>query len=205
MPVPWSPASISPDSFKTAAEQGYGIQLASPFTYRTYREEWIDKLAENIGVYEAECVKQGRDPKAAERMMLVPFFVDESAEKAQAIFRERVEWFYAKVTSNQQAVKGQSDSIRGYEFTMAESKKTLAGGYLSFDKLHAHGAAIADDPAGCAASLNDLRERLGITEFVLWTNIGGMSAENSKKAMRLLMEEVAPLVNEREAAAQAAE
>lgn len=30
-------ACISPDSFKTAARRGFGLQLASPFTYRTYR------------------------------------------------------------------------------------------------------------------------------------------------------------------------
>jgi len=30
---------ISPESFQTAARQGLNLQLASPFTYRTYREE----------------------------------------------------------------------------------------------------------------------------------------------------------------------
>ena len=38
-------ASISPESFVQAAEKGYHLQLASPFTYRTYREVWVEKLA----------------------------------------------------------------------------------------------------------------------------------------------------------------
>jgi alkanesulfonate monooxygenase SsuD/methylene tetrahydromethanopterin reductase-like flavin-dependent oxidoreductase (luciferase family) len=83
---------------------------------------------------------------------------------------------------------------------MQESRKTLEGGYLNFDKLYEHGAAIADDPATCAEKLNDLRERLGITEFVLWTNIGGMPAADSMAAMRLIMGDVAPRVNAMEAA-----
>lgn len=193
-------ACISPDSFKTAARRGFGLQLASPFTYRTYREEWIDKLAESVGEYERECEKHGHDPKGAERMMLLPFFVHESPAEAHRIFRERVEWFYAKVTGNQKAVPGQAENIKGYELTMSESRRTAAGGYLNFDKLYEHGACIADDPATCAEKLNDLRERLGITEFVLWTNIGGMPAEESKKAMRLIMSDVAPRVNAMEAA-----
>ena len=37
-------ACVSPESFETAAAEGWHLQLASPFTYRTYREAWIDKL-----------------------------------------------------------------------------------------------------------------------------------------------------------------
>jgi alkanesulfonate monooxygenase SsuD/methylene tetrahydromethanopterin reductase-like flavin-dependent oxidoreductase (luciferase family) len=187
-------ACISPDSFRTAAQGGLNLQLASPFTYRTYREAWIDKLAENLGIYESECVALGRDPKAAERVLLLPFFVAETDAKAQAVYRERVEWFYAKVTANQQAVPGQAPTVRGYEFTMAESRKTLAGGYLGFDMLLKYGAAIAGSPDTCVARLNLLRERFGITEFVLWYNIGGMPLANSIEAMSLMKREVAPRV-----------
>ena len=193
-------ACISPDSFKTAARKGVGLQLASPFSYRTYREEWMEKLEESIQDYEIECEKAGHDPKGAERMMLLPFFVHESQEEAKRIARERMEWFYAKVTANQKSVGGQPDLIKGYELTMSESKKTLDGGYLNFDKLYDNGAAIADDPATCAEKLNELRERLGITEFALWTNIGGMPSEESMSAMRLIMNDVAPRVNAMEAA-----
>ena len=136
-------------------------------------------------------------------MMLLPFFVDPSADRARRIARERIEWFYAKVTANQKTVSGQPDVIKGYELTMRESDKTAAAGYLNFDKLYQNGAAIADDPATCADKLDRLRRRLGITEFVLWTNIGGMPAADSKAAMRLIMAEVAPRVAQLEAASSA--
>ena len=194
-------ACVSPESFTTAASNDLHLQLASPFTYRTYREEWIDKLAENLAVYERECEAHGRDPKAAERMILLPFFVAETDEQAQAIYRERVEWFYAKVTANQQSVPGQAPVVPGYELTMSESRKTLAGGYLAFDQLLAHNAAIAGSPQTCVEKLNLLRERLGITEFVLWYNIGGMPLEHTLQAMKLMKQEVAPGVEALEASA----
>ena len=194
-------ACVSPESFETAAAGGWHIQMASPFTYRTYREDWIDKLEENLAVYEAACEKHDRDPKAAERMLLLPFFVDQDSASAQEIYSQHVEWFYAKVTSNQQAVGGQPEEIKGYELTMRESRKTLAEGYLSFEKLHEYGAAIADDPATCVAKLANLRDRLGITEFVLWFNIGGIPHDHAEAGMRLAMEQVIPTVK----AARAAE
>ena len=187
-------ACISPESFKAAAAGGWNLQLASPFSYRTYREAWIDKLAENLQLYEQECERHGRDPKAAERMILLPYFTAPDGAEAQRIFARHVEWFYAKVTSNQQSLKGQPETVKGYELTMTESRKTLAGGYLSFEQLHKYSAVIADDPAGCAQRLNQLRERFGITEFVLWSSIGGLPAEHCEASMRLTMREVAPLV-----------
>ncbi|MCZ6629614.1 MAG: LLM class flavin-dependent oxidoreductase [SAR324 cluster bacterium] len=187
-------ACISPESFKSAAQGGWHLQLASPFTYRTYREQWIEKLAENLEIYERECEKHGRDPKAAERMLLVPFYVADSDQEARETFGKHVEWFYSKVTSSQQAVPGQASLVKGYELTMSESRKTLAGGYLSFEMLHKYGAAIAGNPGTCVEKLNHLRERLGITEFVLWFNIGGMPVDNSVKAMALAKQEVAPHV-----------
>src|SRR5262245_13106888 len=63
-------ATISPESFAVAAERGWHLQLASPFTYRTYRERWIDALAESLRDYEAARARKGQDGPAPERMLL---------------------------------------------------------------------------------------------------------------------------------------
>ena len=188
-------ACISPESFRAAARLGANLQLASPFSYRTYRESWIDKLAESVTEYENAREARGLDPKGGERMMLLPFYTAEDGAEAREVFGERVEWFYSKVTRNQKSVAGQPETVRGYELTMSESRKTLAGGYLTFRKLHEHGAAIAGTPAECADRLIHLRERLGITEFVLWPNLGGMPADRAMRSMELTIAEVAPRVN----------
>ena len=137
--------------------------------------------------------------------MLLPFFVAPTSDEAQETYGQYVEWFYSKVTSNQKSVGGQPSVVKGYELTMSESLKTLDGGYLNFEKLHEHGAAIADDPETCAEKLCNLRDRLGITEFVLWFNIAGMPIEKSIQAMELTMEKVIPSVNGSSAASAAAE
>ena len=187
-------ATISPESFEQAARAGINIQMASPFTYRTYRETWMDELEKNCAHYEAVCRDLGRDPKQAERMLLLPLFVHEDAAKAREIYKTHVEWFYAKVTANQLAGAPQTGEIKGYELTMREGKKTRELGYLSFEKLHQYGACIADDPATCVAKLKDMKKRFGITEFVLWFNIGGIDKAHVERAMKLTAEKVMPHV-----------
>src|SRR5258707_10071 len=155
-------APISPESFEQAARAGVNLQMASPFTYRTYREKWMDELEKNCGHFDKVCRELDRDPKKAERMLLLPFFVHEDAKTAREIYKAHVEWFYAKVTANQLAGAPQTGEIKGYELTMREGKKTREMGYLSFDKLHQYGACIADDPETCIVKLR-CRRRTGAT------------------------------------------
>lgn len=194
-------ACVSPDSFETAAANGASLQMAAPFSYRTYRENWIEELAKLVQKYERACEKAGRDPKAAERMFLIPFYCEPEDAKAKSRFAKHVEWFYSKVTQNQLAMKGDPGLVRGYEQVMAEGKKTREMGYLSFEKLHQYGACIAAAPTRAAEQLNHLRERLGITEFVLWSSIGGLEAPAVEDCMRRTMTDVVPLVGKAKARA----
>jgi alkanesulfonate monooxygenase SsuD/methylene tetrahydromethanopterin reductase-like flavin-dependent oxidoreductase (luciferase family) len=187
-------ATISPESFDQAARRGWHLQFASPFTYRTYREAWMDELRRHCRRYEAMCVEYGRAPKAARRMLLLPFFVDESGARAREIFAPHVEWFYSKVTANQLAGAPDSGVVRGYELTMTEGRRTRELGYLSFARLHRFGAAIADDPDTCVAKLREMKRRFGLTEFALWFNIGGIDPAHCERAMRLAAERVFPRV-----------
>ena len=98
------------------------------------------------------------------------------------------------MTANQLAGAPQTGEIKGYELTMREGKKTREMGYLSFDKLHQYGACIADDPETCVAKLKDMKRRFGITEFVLWFNIGGIDKAHVERAMKLAAEKVMPFV-----------
>jgi len=185
-------ATISPESFKTAARDGWNLQLASPFTYRTYREAWMDELERHLKAYEDDCAAQGRERKAAERMILLPFFVHESGDKAREIFGQYVEWFYNKVASNQLSTASGNQVVKGYELTMSEGRKTREMGYLSFDNLIKYGAAIAGNPQECVAKLQEMKARFGITEFVLWSSIGGMPGELCEQSMRLAAAKVMP-------------
>lgn len=186
-------ATISPESFELAATKGFNLQMASPFTYRTYRERWIDELEKSCQAFDAACRKTGRDPAKAERMILLPFFCHEDGAKAREIYKPHVEWFYDKVTSNQLA-SASSGPVKGYELTMTEGARTRQMGYLGFEKLYEYGACIADDPATCIAKLREMKKRFGITEFALWFNIGGIAPEHVERSMRLTAEKVMPHV-----------
>jgi alkanesulfonate monooxygenase SsuD/methylene tetrahydromethanopterin reductase-like flavin-dependent oxidoreductase (luciferase family) len=185
-------ATISPESFDQAAKGGWHLQLASPFTYRTYREIWMDELEKSLYRYELLAEGNGLDPKAAERMLLIPFFVHEDAAKAREIYGPHVEWFYRKVTENQ--LLGAQGVVPGYELTMTEGQRTRELGYLTFDKLQQYGAAIVGDPAACIARLREMKRRFGLTEFCLWFNLGGIAPEHCERSMRLAIEQVIPQV-----------
>ena len=125
-------------------------------------------------------------------MMLVPFFCHEDPTQARAIFKPHVEWFYEKVSANQ--LQGAPTPVKGYELTMAEGRKTREMGYLAFEKLDQFGALVADSPEGCIAKLREMKRRFGITEFVLWSSIGGMDPARAEASMRLAKERVIPNV-----------
>jgi len=185
-------ASISTESFANAAKHGWSVQLAAPFTYRTYREEWIPRLGDELRRYEKALVEHGHDPAKLERMILLPFYCDTDGTRARETMRGPVEWFYEKVASHQQTSAG--GVVRGYETTMTEGRKAREMGYLAFDKLIEHGACIAGDPQECIDRLKRLKEELGITEFVLWSNMGGMPPVRAENSIRLAWEQVAPFV-----------
>ena len=126
--------------------------------------------------------------------MLMPYFCHEDGAAAREIFGERVQWFYNKVASNQLSQTGSFKPVRGYELTMTEGLKTREMGYLNFEKLHEFGACIAGDPEECISRLRELRDRLGITEFALWSTLGGLPIEHVEASMRITMEKVIPYV-----------
>jgi alkanesulfonate monooxygenase SsuD/methylene tetrahydromethanopterin reductase-like flavin-dependent oxidoreductase (luciferase family) len=186
-------ATISPESFDQAAEHGWSLQLAAPFSYRTYREAWIPKLAAEVKRYERKLPEHGHDPKSLERMMLLPFFTDTDHKRARDTLRPHVEWFYNKVATHQQPTAG-TGLVPGYEFTMGEGRKSREMGYLAFDKLAEHGACVVGDPKACIDILQRMKEELGVTEFVLWSNLGGMPSVRAESSIRLAWEKIAPHV-----------
>lgn len=186
-------ATITPPSFQIAAKQGYHLQLAAPFSYRIYRHEWIDHLAETLAKYEAEARQNHIDISKVERAILLPFFVAESAQEARDLYAEHVEWFYNKVSGLERPA-GEQKVVKGYEFAMTEGAKTKAAGLLNFKNLYEARAAVAGDPDYCIQQLNYIGKRLGITEFILWFNLGGIPAESVRRSMKLAAERVIPYV-----------
>jgi len=184
-------ATSSPESFISAARHGWHPMMATTFLYRVYRDAWKDKLSESLALYEQACVKHDRDPRGAERMLLVMFLVDETTARAKARYARHLEWFYdilaGKLTQTDRIVTG-------YELSMSEGHKAREGGYLEFDKVEQYGAAIVGDPAKCIDQLQELKERFGLTEIGLWSNIGGIPHEHVEQSMRLAIDKVIPYV-----------
>ncbi len=187
-------AATSTDTFELVAQRGWNLEVASTFSYRFFRDEWLEKLHGLLASYESACLKYGRDPKAAERMMMIPFFVAPTSREAVAVHGRYFDWFLSKLKEVSGSAADNVPLIKGYELSSTEGPKTVAMGYQTYERMHRHGAAIAGDPAECIAQLKRIKERLGITEFCLWFNMGGIPAEHVQASMRLAMEKVLPYV-----------
>ena len=85
-----------------------------------------------------------------------------------------------------------TETVKGYELTMTEGRKTRELGYLSYDNLIKYGAAIAGSPGTFIEKLSGMKERFGITKFVLWSSISGMPPELSEQSLRLVASDIMP-------------
>ena len=153
--------TISPESFEQAAKNGWSLQLAAPFSYRTYREEWIPKLSDGIKRYEDNPVKYGHDPSKLERMIPLPYYTDTNSKRAREVLGPHVEWFHNKAARHQQ--QGNGGPIKGSEFTMAEGAKSKKIGYLAFDKLAEFNACVVGNPQECVDKISLVKEAFGLT------------------------------------------
>jgi alkanesulfonate monooxygenase SsuD/methylene tetrahydromethanopterin reductase-like flavin-dependent oxidoreductase (luciferase family) len=187
-------AATSPDSFSLIAHRGWNLQIASTFSFRFFREKWLKALGELLESYEAACIANAADPKAAERMLMIPFFVAETDAEAVDIHGPYVEWFLNKLGQ----VSGSADApppvVPGYELSGTEGPKTVALGFLNYFKMHEHGAVIAGSPETCIARLREVRDALGVTEFCLCFDMGGIPFDTVCKSMQLAAERVFPYV-----------
>ena len=78
---------------------------------------------------------------------------------------------------------------------MSEGKKSRELGYLAFDKLAEFGACVVGDPHECVDRLQQMKDAFGVTEFVLWSNLGGMPSVRAEHSIRLAWEKIAPQIS----------
>ena len=187
-------AVTSTESFEVAARNGWNMELASTFSYRFYRDEWIEKVGGLLREYEQSCERFGRSGKSAERMLMIPFFVDETTDLAIKKHGPPVQWFLDKLKQVSGSAVDQPKIVKGYELSGTQGPKTVAMGFQTYEKMLQYGAAIAGDPETCIGQLRMLKERLGITEFCLWFDLGGIDSEVVERSMRLAAEKVFPYV-----------
>ena len=187
-------AVTSTESFDLAARNGWNIELAATFSYRFYRDEWLDKLEGLLKGYEKARENYGTSGKSPERMLMIPFFVDESADRAIKIHGKHVQWFLDKLKEVSGSAVDKPKIVKGYELSGTQGPKTVAMGFQTYEKMLQFGAAIAGDPDTCIRQLRMIKDRLGITEFCLWFDLGGIDSEAVERSMRLAKEKVFPYV-----------
>jgi alkanesulfonate monooxygenase SsuD/methylene tetrahydromethanopterin reductase-like flavin-dependent oxidoreductase (luciferase family) len=189
-------AAVTAPSFEMAIRKGWNMQLATPFSYRLYRHAWLDEVEKSVQTVNEGIRARGADPDAIERALVLPFYVAPTKERARAEFEEHLEWFYNRVTdlSSTKAVGGPEKVVAGYEQSMREAARTQELDLLRYDHLVDADAVVCGDPDYCVERLREIRDRLGITEFMCFTSLGGLPLDRLHASLRLAAAEVLPHV-----------
>ena len=56
-------------------------------------------------------------------------------------------------------------------------------------------ARVVGDPHECVDRLQQMKDAFGVTEFVLWSNLGGMPSVRAEHSIRLAWEKIAPHIS----------
>ena len=110
---------------------GFNLQFASPFTYRTYREAWMDELEKHCKRYEAHV--RGAGPRSEEGRAHDPAAVLRARGQASAPRRSTRRTSSGSTTRSPRTsspAPTQGGVVKGYELTMSEGKRTREMGYL---------------------------------------------------------------------------
>lgn len=168
-------AAQTRDSFVWAGKHGYHVLMAAIFACRANRVGWIDDLESNLEVYDEALREAGHDPAKMERGLMIACHVGNNSAESDALYRPRLEW-----------------SLSGNTARRAELGATVET--FTYDQLIAASGAAVGDAGEVTALLQDLTNRLGITELILEFNKAGLPLPEVKKSMKLFMSEVAPRI-----------
>ena len=177
-------ASLSEDSFAICGRLGLNLLCAPAFGFD------IVAGAASVGDYRAALREHGRDTDHHEVGALTITYVGESMEQARADLEPAVMRYYQALAQSLPAPQTDDES----KHQGRETARSFLEG-LDWDTAVDLGAVICGDPDHVAERVDELRALCGITSYLAWMRIGGLSGDRVGKSMRLFAEHVIPQVN----------
>ncbi|MCW2794319.1 MAG: luciferase-like protein [Nocardioides sp.] len=158
---------------KRAAKRG-SLWVGSP-------RHTIDELADHLAAYRAECDAVGFVPDELPIMRGV--YVAETREKAEEIAAPAVTHLFRELYGRKSA-EGERRLTRD-DGSVIEDADTV-----NFDTFKDR--YIIGSPEDAKARIAELRDRLGMTELVSWTQLPGITGDQVMSSARLFADEVIP-------------
>jgi natural product biosynthesis luciferase-like monooxygenase protein len=174
-------AIISEESFLWAGRMGYNLMYVPIVSTR-------EEMRERFGIYRRARAAAGHDPKTAEIMVELHFYMGESARQAKEFPRPFVERFH-RAAADANRVEADAAQYRGYGGLAARFEELAA----NYDHIYPE-RAIFGDQEQILARFAELAE-LGATEVALKVNFGGMPQREIMRSLERFAAQVLPKIS----------
>jgi len=184
-------AGLSEATFPMVGKWGCNLLCAPVFGFQG------SSAAELLNSYRQALRAAGHDPATKEIGALCMVYCAETTAQARREFSESVMWYYRTIAKYIAPPAGQGP-VKTYE--LYTKTRDLAAS-VSFEELLEAGALICGDRDHCIEQITAMRERLGFTQLLCWTRLGGLDTKKVLKSMELMQKHVIPYFKKEELAA----
>jgi natural product biosynthesis luciferase-like monooxygenase protein len=175
-------AALSPETFDLCARLGFHLLCAPVFGFDA------DAGAEHVGRYRDARIARGETPENIRVAALTITYVAETSQRAREELRDSVLWYYRTLSRYIAPARGESP-LAGYD-TYDQAREFLET--VDWDTVIERGAVVCGSPADVTERIAQLRDRCGLTDYLAWTHIGGLSKERVRRSNELLAAHVMP-------------
>ncbi len=174
-------AIITEESFLWAGRMGYNLMYVPIVSTR-------DEMRERFAIYHRARADAGHDPKTAEIMVELHFYMGESAAQAKDYPRPFVQQFH-RSAADANRVEADAAQYKGYGGLAAKFEE-LAEHY---DHIYPERAIFGDEEQ-ILARFAELAE-MGVTEIALKINFGGMPQREIMRSLERFASRVLPKIS----------
>jgi alkanesulfonate monooxygenase SsuD/methylene tetrahydromethanopterin reductase-like flavin-dependent oxidoreductase (luciferase family) len=175
-------AAVSADSFGAAGKRGLNLLCAPVFGF-------YGKAAALMVKRYHDGLRLAKNPSAPRDIgALCMVYCGETEEQARRDFTGPVLWMYRTLAKYIAPPAGQQPA-ESYE--LYEQIRGICAS-VNWDELKAAGAVICGDRDQCIEQIAALQERLGATQLLCWTRLGGLDSGKVMNSMELMSKHVIP-------------
>jgi len=186
-PVPVYIAAVSPSTFKMAADRNVSVITGAGL-------QTLDLVKEGNIEAARILIEAGRDPASLDFPMHMVTYIAATEAEAHAKFAPSMEWYFAQLNTKGTHPAHAGKPPKGYDDYL-ESAKRMSGAPTLQGAIDA-GIALVTDPAGARERVRELRDDIGLKQFLNVFNIGSITHDEVMAQMKFWAEEVMPAFTE---------
>jgi len=175
-------ASLSQDTFEMCGQFGFNLLCAPVFGFN------VREGAKQIERYREALRTAGRDPAQHQIAALAMTYVAETTQEALDDFRDGVMWYMKTFQKYVAPPKGQAPVPTFEMYAQIRDLLDLA----EWDRLVQAGALVCGSPDQVVEQIAEMAELCGMTEYLAWTRIGGLSHDKVSRSTELMASRVMP-------------